>query len=329
MNAAVVRRLPTDHLEVAEVAEPSARADEVVVEVEACGICGTDIHILAGGSYRPELPFVLGHEPVGTVVAGGQDRLGKRVTVTLFEGCGACRFCRDQDERLCPDLRSIVGVDRRWGAFAERFAVPARQLVEVPDGLDAGVAAAVVDAGATAANVARTATATGAGRVFVLGAGPVGELVARLLLLTDRAVEIVERSDARRMRLQQDGLSVVGTLAEIEGPPDGVVECTGSPDVIASALDRLRPHGVLVLAGYSVVPELDLAPVARKELAVRGVRSGSRADLADVLGLAAKGELEAPPVTTWSLDRINDAFDALRSGQVVGKAVINPRLDNA
>src|SRR5437879_709779 len=113
--------------------------DELLLRVDACGICGTDLHILSGDSYRPALPFVLGHEPVGTVIAAGEaggDRwLGRRVILTLFTGCGQCRECRRGQERICARLRSISGVLGVWGGYAESMVIRAAQAVEVPTAL--------------------------------------------------------------------------------------------------------------------------------------------------------------------------------------------------
>ena len=115
MRAALVRSLPALELSLETVAAPRAIGPEdLVVRVTACGLCGTDLHILAGHSYQPALPFVLGHEPVGIVVEAGElagDRwLGRRVTLTLFTGCGQCRECHRGQERICSNLRSITGV---------------------------------------------------------------------------------------------------------------------------------------------------------------------------------------------------------------------------
>lgn len=97
MLAAVAREIPTERLEISTVAAPSPEApDDVIVRVEACGVCGTDLHILGGESYRPKTPFVLGHEPVGVVVGAGdgaREWLGRRVTMTLFTGDGSCPMC--------------------------------------------------------------------------------------------------------------------------------------------------------------------------------------------------------------------------------------------
>jgi propanol-preferring alcohol dehydrogenase len=335
VKAALVRELPSAGFELADVAEPEPeRDDEVVVQVEACGICGTDLHILAGEAYRPELPFVLGHEPVGRVVAAGAaagEWLGRRVTATLFEGCGACACCADGDERLCPDLRSILGVLGRNGAFAERFAVPARQLVAVPEALASDEAATLVDAGATASNAARVVLAHDRRRIAIAGGGPVGMLVAELLAAEGRTLVVAEANPARRAALEARGHAVAAGFDDVaDGELDCVVECSGSPHAPAWALDRLQPRGLLVLAGYAAVPQFDFAPVARKELTIRGIRSGSRADLERVLALAAERRIALPATRAWALEDIDQAFSALRRGAVDGKAVIQPeRGDNS
>src|SRR5580698_4102238 len=98
MKAAVLRELPADRLHIADVPEPERPPGSVEVAVSACGLCGTDLHIMGGTSYRPELPFVLGHEPVGTVVSVSPDAdpalVGRRVAAAIFVGCGRCAACR-------------------------------------------------------------------------------------------------------------------------------------------------------------------------------------------------------------------------------------------
>lgn len=330
MRAAVVRELPATEFDLVDLPDPeSLRDDEAVVAVESCGICGTDLHILDGEAYRPTLPFVLGHEPVGRVVAAGPgaaEWMDRRVTMTLFEGCGSCESCIGGYPRLCPELRSILGVVGRPGAFAERCAVPADQLVAVPDALTSDEAATLVDAGATAANAARLVLSQKRREIAIVGGGPVGMLVAEVLGADERASVIVEPNEVRRAALADRGHAVVADLAEIEQRIDCVVECSGSPSVPAPALELLAPRGLLLIAGYAVVPELDFAPIARKELTVRGVRSGSRRDLERVLALAAERRIQLPSVSNWPLEQIDEAFASLRRGTVDGKAVINPAV---
>jgi propanol-preferring alcohol dehydrogenase len=325
MRAAAIVSLPAEAFEQIELPEPVPAASEIVLDVEACGICGTDLHVLDGSSYAPELPFVLGHEPVGRVIAAGDPErswLGKRVAITLFTGCGACPFCLDGDERLCESLVSVTGILGRAGGFAERLVVRAAQAVEVPPELEPAAAASLVDAGATAANAVRR-TPSEAGVLVVLGGGPVGFLVAELLRSDGRACVIVEPQEGRRGALSELGHDVVASSADAPRA-DAVIDCVGVPAAVSWALEHLRPHGALVVVGYGALPSFDSAPIARKELTVVGVRSGSRGDLERVLGQAAAGSIRLPAISSFSLARIDDAFRALRAESIPGKAVIVP-----
>ena len=206
MKAALLTRLPSVNLDVRDVPEPEPGPESVMVSVEACGMSGTDIHIMDGVSYRPELPFILGHEPVGVVSAVGDgidsDLIGARVVPTLFLGCKECGPCRSGDERLCEKRPSITGVSRP-GGFAERVVLSVSQLVSVPSQLSSQVAASLVDAGATAYNATRVALDRAVdpqGAHLIVGAGPVGFLVADLLRHRGALVQVLETNPARRLR---------------------------------------------------------------------------------------------------------------------------------
>ena len=328
MQAAIAREIPTDRLEIATVPQPVPLADDdVVIQVEACGICGTDLHILAGHSYRPVTPFVLGHEPVGTVSAAGaaaRDWLGRRVTMTLFTGDGSCPMCLAGDERLCPDLVSITGVLTAWGGYAAYVRVHARQLVDVPTTLTSAEAASLVDCGATAANSVRVALTRGPRRVLVVGAGPIGYLCAELLRVAGVPVQVVQPSPLRREALARIGHDVVDSIERAAAPVDVVIDCAGTADVVAPGVRALGPRGMYLLAGYARVPEMDFAIVARKEADVRGIRSGRRQDLESIIALAAAGQIRLPEIAEWPLSEANAALAALRGRQVPGKAVLVP-----
>jgi alcohol dehydrogenase len=336
MRAAVLQTLPSLEPELADIATPDPVSGELLVCVDACGICGTDLHILAGESYRPALPFVLGHEGVGVVVAAGSPEdehwIGQRVTTTLFEGAGGdCDLCRagngpclSGNERLCPTIRSVIGISQRNGAFAEFVAIRASLAIPVPDSLSSPEAAALVDAGAAAVNTVEATTPEGTAPVVVIGAGPVGFFVAELLRRDSRKVVVVEPQQRRREAAQALGHQVVATIDDVD-PSACVIECSGAPEAIAPALGLLLPRGLLMLAGYSIVPHMDLAPIARKELSIRGVRSGSASHLQRALTLAADGEIRIPALSLWPLEQIGDALAALRGGAVEGKAVITTR----
>jgi 2-desacetyl-2-hydroxyethyl bacteriochlorophyllide A dehydrogenase len=329
MKAAVLRELPAGRLDVSEVPEPVLPPGSVLVEMSACGICGTDLHIMSGESYRPELPFVLGHEPVGTVIAVSPDVaaevLGRRVAAAIFIGCGRCPPCRSGDERLCARGARVTGVLGPWGGFAERLVLDAGHIVDVPAALTDSAAASLVDAGATAHNAVRYVLQGGppeSSSMVVAGAGPLGLLAAELLRAAGAAPVLVEPNPLRRQAAGALGLDAVASLEETGESLDVIVDCAGAPQAVAPMLRRLAAHGRYVSVGYSLVPQLDLAVVSRRELTIRGIRSGTRHDLTRVMGLVADGAIRAPASQTWGLESINDALGALRAGSVPGKAVI-------
>lgn len=328
MQAAVAREIPTERLELATVAVPSPEADDdVILRVEACGICGTDLHILAGESYRPETPFVLGHETVGVVVAAGDGAsgwVGRRVTMTNFTGDGTCRWCTSGDERLCPDLVSVTGVLGVWGGYAEYLRVHARQLIEIPPTLSWADAASLVDCGATAANSVRVALTRSPRSVLVLGAGPIGYMCAELLRVKGVPVQVVQRSPLRRDAIQRIGHDVVDSIGAAAHSVDVVIDCAGTGGVVGPGVEALGPRGMYLLAGYALVPQMDFAVVAHKEVDIRGIRSGDRRDLESIIALAASKQIRLPEITAWRLSDANQALAALRDKQVPGKAIIVP-----
>ncbi len=328
MRAALLDHLPSDGFTVSEVRDPQPSQDELLIRVEACGICGTDIHILAGHSYKPALPFVLGHEPVGVVDAVGaddmKDWLGRRITMTIFEGCRECEFCKEGAERLCINPRTAVGALNRWGGFAEMMTIPAAQALEVPERLGSVQAATLVDAGVTASNALSKLTKP-FGYAVVVGAGPVGFFVAGLLRHAGVEPAVVETNPARASEMTNLTYHVVRDANSLDDQPDVVLDCTGVSEVLPWALNALRPGGLFVVVGYSVIPQLEMALVSRKELTIRGVRSGSRQDLVQIMGLASNGSIALPDTRTWRLADINDAIVELRAGSVAGKAVVVPQ----
>jgi 2-desacetyl-2-hydroxyethyl bacteriochlorophyllide A dehydrogenase len=337
VKAAILTRIPSDSLEVAEVDEPAIRPDELLLSVDACGICGTDLHILEGRSYRPSLPFILGHEPVGRVISTGSQAdaswLGTRVAPTLFVGDGTCPYCQSGDERLCPNLLGITGVDRLAGGFARYLSLRTSQAVPVPTELTDAAAASLVDGGATAANAVRVLirslreapTHVRGGLVVIIGAGPIGLLVAELVAREDMPLVVVQPSEIRRAVAKSMDHPVATTVDEVDGAISAVIDCAGAPGSLAWSVNRLQAHGVFVAAGYGLATGVEMAPVARKELTVSGVRSGRRSDLETIFALAAAGSIRLPPISTFSLDDINLALASLRSRTIPGKVVVDVR----
>jgi alcohol dehydrogenase, propanol-preferring len=330
MRAALLREIPASALQVANVPDITpVRPDDLLLCVEACGICGTDLHLMDGQSFRPDLPFILGHEPVGTVVGVGSSELegwlGTRVTATIFAGCGRCSMCRAEAERLCPNLQEITGLFRADGGYAEYLVIRASQAVEVPSALSSEAAASLTDAGPTGVNAVRAALTRQPTIVVIVGGGPVGFLCAELLHLAGQDFVVVEPNALRREALSQFGYRVAPQLDEVTVSPDTVIDCAAAPGVVPWALHHLSARGVFVAVGFQAVPNFELIPIVRKEIALLGIRSGSRDDLIRSLDLAATRRIRLPEVATWPLDGINEALTELRGGRLRGKAVVQMR----
>ncbi len=323
MRAALLTRLPSESFEMAMVDQPEPGPEWIEVRVEACGICGTDLHILDGLSYRLALPFVMGHEPVGTVTKGPSDLMGTRVVPSIFLGCGRCEQCRAGDERLCISGPNITGIRGIWGGFAEKMWVHPRQVIVVPQGLSPSSAAALVDAGASAYNASRLALGQNPHGVLVLGGGPVGFLTASILRSKGVTVTVIEPNVLRRTALKSQGFDAASVLDETDPREfDMAIDCSGVAEAFRDVITWLPPKGWCFVVGYAEVPLMDMATVSRKELTLRGVRSGRRDDLAAVLALAESQVIDLPPMDTWSLENINVALSELKAGRVAGKAVI-------
>ncbi len=328
MKAALLTELPTENLVVGPVEGPTTHLGphDMLIRVEACGICGTDLHIMEGKSYTPDLPFVLGHEPVGKVVDVGEavakDWIGKRVTITLFTGCGECKQCQNGDERLCPNLVSISGVLKEWGGYAEYMVIHESQAVAVQDNLPSSEVAALVDAGATAANSVRKVLQKVKTRTVIVGAGPIGIIAAELLRNEGVEVVLIEVNEHRRKAAQGMGYTTLKNLDELDFAPEIVIDAAGAAPIPEKAIEIMAPQGLFIAAGYTVVPEFNFAHVSRKELTLQGVRSGSRQDLERVISMLAERKIRLPEISTWKLEEINHALEALRKGEVPGKAVI-------
>ena len=186
-----------------EAPEPQPAAGDALVGIESVGICGSDMHAYLGHDPRRVPPLILGHEAVGTVLQGGSP--GERVVLNPLITCGTCPACLGGRQNLC-DKRDLIGMYRP-GAFAQQIAIPERNLIKVPDGMDPGKAA-LTEPGATALHgvlLAENAAArpVSESRALVIGAGSVGLLTA--LVLLDKGalqVDLAETNPLRRRTVQ-------------------------------------------------------------------------------------------------------------------------------
>lgn len=277
---AIRKAAPEPGLVCREVEAPALlHDDEVLVRVEAAGICGTDLHIAdwtAGyEAMASAMPVTLGHEFAGRVERGPPEWIGRRVVVRPSVTCGRCEGCRQHGEDGCT-ARTGIGI-RRNGGFASLASVPARNCMPVPDGLDPELAALTEPLTVAAQAIARAGTVEGK-RVLVLGPGPIGLGVA---LFAERAgsaaLTIAGRDDAARLACARalGFTDTVDALADDEplAPAgfDVIFEATGVPEVASAAQRLLAPGGVLVICGIHARPaSFDLTAMVRLEQSVVG-----------------------------------------------------------
>jgi propanol-preferring alcohol dehydrogenase len=335
MKAALLKQFGAP-LSVEEVSDPQPGPDDVVVAVKACGIDGTDLKLLDGFGYTPDLPFVMGHEPAGVVESIGERvstfKRGDRVIPYIFLIPPESPWYQTEREQLCPDMAGVLGVKNFGGGYAERFVVPARQLVPIPEGIAWHDAAVHCDAGLTAYHAVRRSGLTLGETVLVIGVGGVGSFAVQFAKLAGACVFAVERTRAKLDWARElgaaeaigsaDGGQAVRDLTHGRGV-DCVVDIVGTEGSMAAALDAVCVGGRVVVVGYTTDSfALSGKRLAQNELLVSGSRGGSRKDLVAALRLTAAGRVRSIVTDTLPLSAANEALAKLRNGQVMGRLVL-------
>ncbi|WP_219416106.1 zinc-dependent alcohol dehydrogenase [Pseudonocardia nigra] len=292
-------------LTVDEVPDPEPRPDEVLIEVVATGICGSDLHGFTGENGRRRPGQVMGHETVGRVLAVGAQvpagtcAVGDAVTVNPVLWCGRCRQCRAGREQACPDKQVIGVTPELVSAFAERMAVPAQNVVRLPDGMPVEHGALVEPLAVGYHALVRGDCGSG-DTVLVLGGGPIGQAcaLAALRMGAERVV-VSEPAPARRDLNARLGVAVVDPTTEQDLPaavataldgesPTLVVDAVGSAATLATAFACAPLGATVVLVGMGA-PAVELAAyeISTKERSVVGSFCYSAAEFRDTAAWAA------------------------------------------
>ncbi|MDQ1476882.1 MAG: (R,R)-butanediol dehydrogenase / meso-butanediol dehydrogenase / diacetyl reductase [Actinomycetota bacterium] len=327
-------------IEVQQLPVPALGAEEALVEVSHCGICGTDLHLVLERYARPG--SVLGHEWSGTVAALGADgsgwEIGARVVLDPTPGCGECRACLRDRPAVClrrepPDL-----LDFSRGAFCRYKLVPAARLVRIPDSLPTR-AAALTEPTAIALHTVNLAKVTPDDRVLVTGGGPVGLLTVAVLRsrgVTD--IVVSEPAPARRERALAVGATTVVAPEElrraqmgrtVEAPFTVVFECSGHAAAAESALDQLDYAGTFVFVGTgNAPPRVNHNRVIVLEQTLIGAYNYDAAGFRPALELLASGllplDLLIEPLDI-GLDQVLPTMHRLAAGELPGKVMVTPR----
>jgi 2-desacetyl-2-hydroxyethyl bacteriochlorophyllide A dehydrogenase len=327
--------------ELRDLPEPRPGANEVVVQVEACGLNHLDLWLEEAGLPIPlQLPRTPGGEIAGTISEVGSGvkdwKRGERVAVQSNLFCGDCEFCRRGEESLC--LRGeILGVQRD-GGFAEKVMVPSRALVRLPAGVDFDTSAALTLAGSTAMHMLTNRAQVRAGDwVLVIGgASGVGSAAIQIAKRLGARVISTGSTEAKRNLAKQLGAEFVLDPADTNWPKevrritdrrgvDLVIEHVGG-EVLSKCFDCLARGGTIVTCGATAGREIpfDLWPFFVKQQRLIGSYGRNRADLEATLEWAAAGKLKPVIDSVVPLAQTADAFARLRSRSVLGKVLVKP-----
>lgn len=338
MKAAVLREFKAP-LSLEDVAQPRPDAQEVLIEVEACGVCHSDLHV--GDGDWPQLvpitkrPLILGHEIAGRVVEKGADvsqlEVGDRVGVPwVYWTCGECDFCREGNENLCAKQK-ITGVTVD-GGYAEFVKVPASHATKIPDGLSSVDAAPLFCAGVTVYRALKHAKILPGQRLAVFGVGGLGHLAVQIGRGARAVVTAIDVSDEKLAHAKSLGASTTLNSAKVNvvkelrraGGVHVALVTSAAKAAYDTAFPCVRPTGMLLVVGLPS-ESLCFPPIlmAATEVHIQASSVGTREDLRHVLAMAAAGKLHCQ-TTTSPLADVNEVLEQLRHGKVSGRIVLVP-----
>lgn len=340
MRAAVTTRW--NHLELQTLEIPRPGPGQVRIRTLLAGICGSDLHIFQGHHPTAVSPVVQGHEFVGIIDALGPDvpdqgetAIGTRVVVEPLISCGQCEACRRGLAHVCRKLK-LLGIHEN-GAFGEYFLAPAAKVIAVPDNLPDALAA-LAEPFAVGMHVNRRGNVQTGDRVLVIGAGPIGLIVAMVARSAGADVAISEINQARLEQARSFAFDTINAAGDAPAQAaeltdgdgfDVVFEVSGSEPGVALAIEAARIHGTLVQVGFfGTMPQADLFKLTLKELALVGSRVYTQEDfrrtvrLLDRIAREKRFDLNQLISDQTGLTNLESAIRRMLAGEVSGKILI-------
>ncbi len=335
---------PKQPLQLEEVPKPEPGWGEVLVRVTASGICHTELHFLSGLLNLGVAPLTLGHEIVGVVESVGpgveEPLEGDRVIVYYYSGCGRCEHCRRGEENLCNNLRAEYGFISD-GGFAEYIVMPARNVVPLPPNVSDAEAAPIGCGVTTAIHAGRLADLRMGDIALVYGVGAVGYGLVQLGRLAGATVIAVGRTDKKLELAQELGAdftinsrreSVADRVREITAGrgADVVFELVATQETMGAAISSIAKRGRLVFIGYSE-DTLTVHPIQLviNEASVMGSVGNTLDELHQAVRWVGEGKIKTVVDRCLSLGLFQEGIDALRNGDLVGRAVLLPSRSQA
>lgn len=337
MRAAIVHTFGQP-LAIEDVSTPTPGPGEVLVKVEATGVCHTDLHAARGDwPVTPRLPFIPGHEGAGFVAAVGPGvadlKEGDAVGVPwLHSACGRCSYCVTGWETLCESQRN-TGYSVN-GTFAEYVVAKADFVGRLPANPDFAALAPILCAGVTTYKGLKETEARPGEWVVISGIGGLGHVAIQYAKAMGLHVAAVDIDEAKLLLARRLGADLVvdgrgpdavnNVIRETGGGAHGVLVTAVSNPAFAQAVAMVRRGGTMALVGLPPGDfPLPIFPVVLKRITVRGSIVGTRQDLAEAIAFAVEGKVRTN-ITVEPLTAVNDVFERMAAGQIEGRVVLTP-----
>ncbi len=335
MKAAVLHEF-NQPLQIEEVAIPTPSAGEIVVKMQASGVCHTDLHAIEGDwDFKPSPPLIPGHEGVGLITAVGAGvthvKEGDRVGVPwLYSACGHCTHCLGDWETLCTRQKN-TGYSVN-GSFAEYVLANANYVAIIPESVDSVEIAPVLCAGVTVYKGLKMTEARPGDWVVISGIGGLGHMAVQYAIAMGFNVAAVDIDDEKLAFAKKLGATVTVNAKNTDpgkylrkqiGGAHGVLVTAVSPTAFDQAISMVRRGGTVVFNGLPVGDfALSIFDTVINGITIRGSIVGTRLDLQESLNMAAAGKVKAT-VSAEPLENINDIFERMRQGKIEGRIVID------
>jgi len=337
MKAALLREFKKP-LTIEEVDRPKPGTGEVLIQVEACGVCHSDVHV-ADGDWAQfagivKKPLILGHEVAGRVIEIGPEvrelQIGDRVGVPwIYWTCGECEFCREGNENLCTKQK-ITGV-MVDGGYAEFVNAPVTHALKIPDKLSSVEAAPLFCAGVTVYRALKQACISRGQRLAIFGIGGLGHIAVQIARAWGAEITAIDVSDEKLALARSLGASETVNAASGDAVKElrrkggfhVALVTSAAKTAYDSAFSCVRPTGTLLAVGLPA-ENICFPPIlmAAREIRIRASAVGTRQDVREVLAMAAAGEVRCQTATR-PLAHAGEVLDELRRGNVAGRVVLD------
>lgn len=341
MRAMILDRIFDMHdesepLKLVEMEIPELSDDEVLIKVEACGVCHTELDEIEGRTVPAQFPIVLGHEVVGNIVRIGKKvenrQIGDRVGVAwIYSACGKCEYCKAGEENLCKDFLA-TGRDRN-GGYAEYMKAKADFVYQIPENFPSSEAAPLLCAGGVGYRSLKLAGISDGDVLGLTGFGASGHLVmkAAKFIYPNSRIMVFARNPKEQKFAKELGAYWAGDTSE-KSPVKcrSIIDTTPVWKPIVEALKNLKPGGRLVINAIrkedhdkKLLQNLDYGRHLWEEREIKSVANVTRVDVQKFLKLAAEANIK-PSVTEFPLEDANKALAELKQGKIRGAKVLIP-----